>query len=195
MSVNAFLSCMFDEEILSRLIIEQWKDRCSAVHETLMEVYVAMYRVVFETRICFAVMSNSIMTHEYNGFEVEFSIMSAAQKTKLLELLQPMNYNIANCPFVNNVSMTGFPREANDGTWCNTRRFFATFVDNELSTARDYEEAVMRADTLSIVLQDMLISSTRIAPAHAQFLQIMIEAIHKTELPTTEGGVLVGLHF
>jgi hypothetical protein len=195
MTVNSVLRCLFEEEILARVIIEQWKERSSAMHETLLEMYVVMYRVVFETKVCFAVMSNSVMTHEFNGFEIDFKIMSGVQKTALLELLQPMNYHISNCPFVNNVSMTGFPREPNDGTWCNTRKFFATFVDNELSTARDYEEAVLRADTLSVVLQDMLVSSTRIAPAHAQFLQILIEAIHKTELPTKEGGVLVGLHF
>jgi hypothetical protein len=158
-------------------VIRQWKDKSASMHDKLLGMYVVMYRVVFETPSCFAVMNNSIFTHEFNGFEIDFALLSQTQRKALLAVLDVKNYHISYCPFLDNISMTGFPRDPDEADWCDTQRFFAIFVDMELSSAPSYEGGLLRADTMSVVLQDMLVSSTRMAPSHARYLQCVLEAI------------------
>jgi hypothetical protein len=191
----AFVKLLFDDHDLMRLVLEQWRDKSTVMHETLVELYVVLYRVVFETATCFAVMNTSVFTHEFNGFEVGFELMSQPQRLALGAVLDHMDYHISHCPFLDTISLTGFQKDECESDWCNTQQLFSTFVDMELASAVGYPEGLLRADTLSIVLQDMLVSSTRIAPKHAQYLQTLLEVIHATPLPLQDGDILKQLYF
>ncbi len=160
-----------------RQVIRQWKEHSDGMHSNLYDMYNVMYAVVFDTAMCFAIMNDSVITHRFNGFEVEFDMMSPKQKALLSTVIDTAKYSVANCPFVKNVSMTNVVDEEPSAPWCDCELVFAVFMDEELATAKSFEDLVTRADTFGVVLQEILNRGNSCDPAHNNFIVRSLECL------------------
>jgi hypothetical protein len=177
MGVRALLRAIFADVPLMRQVLRQWKENSDGMHSSLYELYSVMYMVVFETPMCFAVMSERIMTHQFNGFEIEFALMSPAQKALLSEILEAGEYSVTNCQFVKNVSMTNIKDDEPGAPWCDTNTLFSLFVEEELVTADCLATFAVRTDTFAVMLQDMFNRGTMDNEAHFNYLARLLEML------------------
>jgi hypothetical protein len=178
MGVRDLVYSIFDDHDLVRMLMQQWLASMGASMDTLADIYVAMYRVIFETPLCFSITRDAILTHKLNGFEVKISHLNQKQNQLLDDFYKNGKYTKAFNKFVQNQSYTNVEDLDTDAPWCNPTELFSLFIDEELHRAKDAVEFVVRADCMSIVLQDMLHSVTSLDYRQHEYMQRALEALH-----------------
>jgi hypothetical protein len=197
-SVRGFMTELFDDLPLARVLLQQWSFMTLAMHSSLRDRYRVFFRILFDTPLNFSVAltndrtTDCMLTHDIAGFEVKLALLTAAQTQQLARLIETVTHREAFCAFERKLTHTAFVDGDTARPWCNIPSLFALFLDEELVSARDFPERAMRAEAMSYVLQDMLASQCHLPSARVNCLQRAIELIFDTvaagaQLPLTSG--------
>ena len=168
---------VFSDVPLARLILAKWRTNLDHTGAVLIENYVSMYEVVFKTPLCFSMMKDSILTHTTNGFEIMTEWLTPAQSMSLSEVLKTGSYTKAYCPFVKNHSITNVADSEPDTPWCNPYHLFALYVDEELAVSASVVDFVVRADTFSFLVLNILQTEMHKSNGDRVYMQRMSESL------------------